>query len=117
MILSASLAGVRGMAKFFAELKRRHIYRVGAAYVVVAWAITQAIGVLSQVYTLPQWIAQVAVALLALGFLVAVFIAWMMESKPHEAVASAVRSKPTIVDWSLFGALIAVLVVMGYRQL
>jgi len=31
----------RGMANFFAELKRRHIYRVGAAYVVVAWAMTQ----------------------------------------------------------------------------
>jgi len=38
------------MANFFAELKRRHIYRVGAAYVVVAWAMTQVIDVLSQVF-------------------------------------------------------------------
>jgi hypothetical protein len=35
---------------FFAELKRRHIYRVGAAYVVVAWVLTQVVDVLSQVF-------------------------------------------------------------------
>jgi len=29
------------MGDFFAELRRRHIYRIGAGYVVVAWGITQ----------------------------------------------------------------------------
>ena len=47
-----------GMAEFFAELKRRHIYRVGAAYVVVAWAVTQVIDVMSQVFELPGSIAR-----------------------------------------------------------
>ena len=46
------------MAEFFAELKRRHIYRVGAAYVVVAWALTQGVAILAQVFTVPAWIAQ-----------------------------------------------------------
>ena len=54
------LRGFGGMANFFAELKRRHIYRVGAAYVVVAWALTQLVEILAQVFTLPLWIAQTA---------------------------------------------------------
>jgi TolB-like protein/tetratricopeptide (TPR) repeat protein len=105
------------MADFFAELKRRHIYRVGAAYVVVAWALTQVIDVLSQVFELPSWVAQPAIVLLVIGFPVALVAAWMIESKPHEAVASVVRSKPTLLDGALFGALIIVGLLIGYQQL
>ncbi len=105
------------MANFFAELKRRHIYRVGAAYVVVAWALAQGIELLSQIFELSGSIARPAVILLAIGFPVALIAAWMIESKPHQAVASAVHSKPTAVDWTLIGALAVVLLFMGYRQL
>jgi TolB-like protein/Flp pilus assembly protein TadD len=106
-----------GMANFFVELKRRHIYRVGAAYVVVAWALTQLVEILAQVYTLPLWIAQMAIALLAIGFPIALVVTWTIESKPHQAVASAVRSNPTIVDWSLFGAVAGVFLLMAYQQI
>jgi TolB-like protein len=105
------------MGNFFAELKRRHIYRVGAAYVVVAWVLTQVIEILAQVFTLPLWIAQTAIVVLAIGFPVALIVAWMIESKPHEAVASAVRSKNTAVDWTLCGALAIVLLLIGYQQI
>lgn len=105
------------MANFFAELKRRHIYRVGAAYVVVAWALTQAVDVLSQIFDLPSWIAQPVIVLLAVGFPVALIVAWTIESKPHQAVAAAVRSKPTIVDWTLCGALAVVMLFMAYQQI
>ena len=105
------------MAEFFAELRRRHIYRVGAAYVVVAWAIAQGIGLLSQIFQLPGSITQPAVVLLVAGFPVALAAAWMIESKAHQAVASAVRSKPTVVDWTLCGALAVVLLFMGYQQI
>jgi adenylate cyclase len=98
-------------------LKRRHIYRVGAAYVVVAWAVAQVIDLLSQVFALPAWIAQPALALLAVGFPVALVAAWVIESKPHEAVVTAVKSKPTVLDWTLCGALALVLVFMGYQQI
>ena len=103
------------MANFFAELKRRHIYRVGAAYVVVAWALTQLVEILTQVFTLPLWIAQAAIVLLAIGFPLALFIAWTIESKPHHAIASVVRSKPTIVDWTLCGAVAVLIALSGYR--
>ena len=105
------------MDNFLSELKRRHIYRVGAAYVVVAWALTQLVEILAQVFTLPLWIAQVAIVLLAIGFPVALLVAWTIESKPHQAVAAAVRSKPTIVDWTLCGALVVVIALVSYQQL
>jgi TolB-like protein len=105
------------MADFFAELKRRHIYRVGAAYVVVAWVLTQVVDILSQVFALPAWIARPAIVLLVIGFPIALVAAWMIESKPHEAIASAVRSKPTVVDWTLCGALALVILLIGYQQI
>ena len=67
--------------------------------------------------SLPSWIAQAAIVLLAIGFPVALIAAWMIESKPHEAVASAVRSKPTIVDWTLCGALARGPALIGYQQI
>jgi TolB-like protein len=98
-------------------LKRRHIYRVGAAYVVVAWALVQTIDVLSQVFELPSWIARPTIVLLTVGFPVALVAAWMIESKPHERVASAIRSKNTAVDWMLFGAVAVLVALIGYQQL
>ena len=71
------------MANFLAELKRRNIYRVGAAYVVVAWALTQFVDVLSQIFELPGSIARPAVIVLAIGFPIALIAAWMIEGKRH----------------------------------
>ena len=104
------------MGNFFAELKRRHIYRVAAAYTVVAWALTQAVDILSQVFALPAWVAQPVLVLLAIGFPVALLVAWILEGKPQAAIASAMRSKTGTVDWLLFGALAVVIALIGYRQ-
>ena len=46
------------MANFFAELRRRHIYRVGAAYAVVAWLLLQFVNNVAPVLDLPPWIAR-----------------------------------------------------------
>ena len=105
------------MADFFAELKRRHIYRVGAAYVVVAWALTQGVATLTQVFMLPPWIAQTVIVLLAIGFPVTLIATWAMEGRRFEAVVSAVHSKSTVVDWTLCGALAVVVLLIGYQQL
>ena len=75
------------MGKFFAELRRRHFYSIGAGYVVVAWALTQVVDVLAQIYALPAWIAQPFVAVLAVGFPITLVVAWMIEVKAHEVVS------------------------------
>ncbi|NIO39344.1 MAG: hypothetical protein GTO41_03555, partial [Burkholderiales bacterium] len=105
------------MGEFFAELRRRHIYRVGAGYVVVAWVLTQVVEVLTQIYPSAAWIAQPFVTLLAIGFPITLIVAWTIEGKAYEAVASAVRAQTTAVDWILAGALVLVLAAMGYQQL
>src|SRR5688500_14171944 len=103
------------MANFFAELKRRHIYRVGAAYVVAAWALARIIDLLFQVFALPSWIALPAIIVIALCFPIALLVTWVVESKPQQVIASAVRSKPTTLDWMLFGAMAVLIAVSGYR--
>ena len=105
------------MGDFFAELRRRHIYRIGAVYVVVAWGITQVLDVLSQLFALPDWIAQPAVIVLAIGFPITLVVAWLIEGKAHEAVVSAVRSPATTIDYALFGAVAVVTGLIGYQQL
>lgn len=92
------------MANFFAELRRRHIYRIGAGYVVGAWPITQILDVLSQLFALPPWIAQPVVIVLAIGFPITLTAAWMIEGKAHQTVASVVRSPAATIDWVLAGA-------------
>ena len=56
------------MGAFFSELKRRHVYRVAAAYSVVAWVLLQLVNNLVPVLELPSWIARAMVLLLALWF-------------------------------------------------
>jgi adenylate cyclase len=109
--------GFGGMSDFFAELRRRHIYRVGAAYVVVAWVLTQGVATLAQVFMLPPWIAQTVIVLLAIGFPIALIATWAMEGRRFEAVVLAAHSKSTVVDWTLCGALALVLLLIGYQQL
>ena len=104
------------MGDFFAELRRRHIYRIGAGYVVVAWGIAQLIDFLSQVWELPAWIAQPVTVVLAIGLPVTLVIAWLIEGKAHEAVASAVRSPATTVDWILTSAVVGLIAITGYQQ-
>ena len=89
------------MGDFFAELRRRHIYRIGAGYVVAAWAIAQLVDFLSQVWALPAWIAQPVSIVLAIGLPITLIVAWLIEGKAHEAVASAVRSPATTIDYML----------------
>jgi TolB-like protein/Tfp pilus assembly protein PilF len=104
------------MTNFFAELRRRHIYRVGAAYVVVAWGITQVIDVMSQIWALPAWIAQPVTLVLAIGLPVTLIVAWLIEGKAPEAVASAMRSPASTIDYALFAAMAVVIGLIGYQQ-
>jgi adenylate cyclase len=43
------------MGNFFAELKRRHVYRVAAAYAVVAWVLLQIVNNVTPLVRLPDW--------------------------------------------------------------
>lgn len=68
---------------FFAELKRRNVFRVGIAYVVGGWLLLQLTDVLSQLLALPEVVGRVIVLLVAIGLPIALFFAWAFEMTPE----------------------------------
>ncbi len=67
----------------FAELKRRNVFRVGIAYVVLAWLLLQVGDTLAPALHLPEWINSALVFFLLLGFPLAIFFAWAFELTPE----------------------------------
>src|SRR5258706_13148468 len=100
---------------FFAELKRRHIYRVAAAYAVVAWVLLQIVNNVAPVLDLPVWIARAFLLLLVIGFPITVLIAWMRELAPADGATE--RAAAGKLDWALMGALVVVIGLVSYEQL
>lgn len=66
----------------FNELKRRNVFKVGVAYVIAAWALLQLVDILLPAFAAPPWVLRVVVLFLALGFMVALFVAWAFELTP-----------------------------------
>ena len=67
----------------FHELRRRNVFRVGAAYVVVCWLLLQVADVLLDNFGAPGWVFKSFTALLALGFPLAIFLSWAFELTPE----------------------------------
>ena len=67
----------------FAELKRRNVYKVAVAYAVVAWLLIQAASILFPTFDAPLWVMKAFVAVIALGFPIALIIAWAFEMTPE----------------------------------
>jgi TolB-like protein/Flp pilus assembly protein TadD len=68
---------------FFSELKRRNVYKVAVAYAVVAWLLIQAASILFPTFEAPAWVMKVVVAVVVLGFPVALILAWAFELTPE----------------------------------
>ena len=68
---------------FFAELKRRNVYKVALAYAVVAWLLLQAASILFPTFEAPPWVMKVFVAVVVLGFPLALVFAWAFELTPE----------------------------------
>jgi adenylate cyclase len=66
----------------FAELKRRNVFRVGIAYLVVSWFMLQIIDVVIPILILPDWVARFIFLLLAVGFIPVLIAAWAFELTP-----------------------------------
>ena len=68
---------------FFAELKRRNVFRVGIAYVVGAWLLIQVADIVFETIGSPPLVMQTLLAVLAIGLPVALFFAWAFELTPE----------------------------------
>ena len=70
------------MKSFIAELKRRNVFKVGAAYAIVAWLLIQITDIVAPALHLPEWTVTLIVYLLLIGFPLALFLAWAYELTP-----------------------------------
>jgi TolB-like protein/Tfp pilus assembly protein PilF len=107
------------MSGLFQELKRRNVFRVGVAYVVVAWLILQFTDLVLENMSAPQWIMQVFMLGLAVGLPIAVFFAWAFELTPEGLKTTKEVDRSTSVTHStgrkLDRIIIGVLVIaVGY---
>jgi TolB-like protein/Tfp pilus assembly protein PilF len=71
------------LPKFFAELKRRNVYKIAIAYGVVAWLLMQIASQIFPFFEIPNWVVRLVVLSLIFGFPVAVVIAWAFELTPE----------------------------------
>ena len=106
---------------FFAELKRRNVYKVAVAYIVAGWALAQGLAQVLPVFSVPNWVIQLLVVLIILGLPVALGLAWAFELTPEglkrtetaDAMPEATRKKKyawiyvvviggALIDWIIF---------------
>jgi TolB-like protein/Tfp pilus assembly protein PilF len=101
---------------FFAELKRRNVYKVAIAYAVVGWLLIQIATQVFPFFEIPNWGIRLIVLLIAIGFPVALIIAWAFELTPEgikraEAVDEAEKRSRGAV-W-IYVVVIAALLSVG----
>src|SRR5438874_8628739 len=68
---------------FFAELKRRNVYKVAVAYAIVGWLLVQVATQVFPFLEIPNWVVRLVIALVAIGFPIALVIAWAFEATPE----------------------------------
>src|SRR6266404_5224720 len=73
----------RESINFFAELKRRNVYKVAIAYIVAGWALSQGTAQVFPVFDIPNWIIRLIVLLIIIGLPIALVLAWMFEITPQ----------------------------------
>src|SRR6266540_1826736 len=95
--------------KFFAELKRRNVYKVAVAYAIVGWLLVQVATQVFPFLEIPNWVVRLVIALVAVGFPIALVIAWAFELTPEglkrtEDVDRATARQPRKYVWIFVAA-------------
>jgi hypothetical protein len=68
---------------FFAELKRRNVYKVAVAYAVASWLLIQIATQVFPFFEIPNWAVRLVVLILIAGFPVALVFSWAFEITPE----------------------------------
>jgi TolB-like protein/Tfp pilus assembly protein PilF len=114
------------LKNFFAELKRRNVYRAAVAYGVVAWFLTQITTQVFPFFDIPNASIRLVVILLACGFPIAMCLSWFYEFTSEgivrsedvdpAQVKSARRVTGRILDFIIIGVLLLVIALLIYRS-
>lgn len=76
------LKGGFAMASFWADVRKRNTFKVGAAYAIVAWLLAQVASVFAPALRMPEWVVSFVAFILILGFPIAVIFAWVYDLTP-----------------------------------
>jgi TolB-like protein/Tfp pilus assembly protein PilF len=102
---------------FFGELKRRNVYKVAVAYAVVGWLLIQVATQVFPFLEIPNWAIRLVILLTALGFPVALIIAWAFELTPgglkRTEVADRDLAKPSRNKAWIYVVIIAAALSVG----
>jgi TolB-like protein len=107
---------MRDKPSFFAELKRRNVYKIAVAYAVVGWLLVQVTTQVFPIFEIPIWASRLIVLAIVVGFPIALVIAWAFELTPQglkrtEEVDLAVETRAKSHAWVyvvIVGALLSV---------
>src|SRR4029450_9261482 len=109
------------MISFFRELKQRKVYRIALGYAVVAWFLIQISATVMPAYHAPEWILPIFITAVALGFPVALVLAWAFEVKggviekaPESTGLLGAASRRRVCLLAAVGWVISALAVGGY---
>ena len=111
------------LQQFIEELKGRGVYRVTAYYSAGAWVLLQVADVVFPALELPEWSITAVLVVAAVGFPIALVLAWMFDLTPEGVVeASPVAAEPGPHPWSRshiieFTLIIVLALLVGYLYL
>jgi TolB-like protein len=103
---------------FFAELKRRNVYKVAVAYAIVGWLLVQVTTQVFPIFEIPNWAVRLVVLAIVIGFPIALVIAWAFELTPEglkrteDVDLAAVAQRPRHRAW-IFVVIIAGAMSLG----
>ncbi|HXX41902.1 MAG TPA: tetratricopeptide repeat protein [Chthoniobacterales bacterium] len=100
------------MTGFFQELKRRKVFRVAIAYIVASWALAQGLAQVLPVFDISNSSIRVLIALMLIGFPVALVLAWIFDVTPQGIRATPAAAPPrqlrrNIIMLAAFGVIVS----------
>jgi TolB-like protein len=110
--------------QFFSELKRRNVLRMAVLYVVASWLVMQVAEVIIGLANLPEWLGPAILAVLAIGFPIALIFSWFYELTPEglaldkdvETDESITRVSGRRVDFIIIAMLCSALLLFAYDK-
>ena len=107
------------------ELKRRNVFRVAAAYVVIAWLLIQVLGMAANSFEAPAWVMKMIITGVVIGFIPAILFSWAFELTPEglkkekevvrdDSITNITAKK---LDYITLAAAFVVVALFGYQQM
>ncbi|MDH5630390.1 MAG: hypothetical protein OEY96_09590 [Gammaproteobacteria bacterium] len=110
------------MQELLKELKRRSIFKVAVAYILVGWILVQVAAAIESLVEMPDWFGALVLTLIVIGFPIAMILAWAYEVTPEGIKKAGKKSKSkkstnkhSPVDLTIIAALILTVIYLIYQ--